>query len=226
MKLHKRLIFGFFIALLTLSWSIKCLAAPPGGWMEEETVTTTHFEIHWEGSSTSPHYATDSWINKVKQYLENAWSFQVPTWGRPPGVVDNSVRITVEVWNRPKGEYGATSWGKPTKSANMKLDNDYNPGSFTVTEEDGLKMTTGHEFFHCVQPNWIDLITWNDSTKNWFTEGTAEWMEDQMYNSINHYVVKDEYGFSRAKAFLDYPEVSLDQKRTGCLWLCPLLAIC
>lgn len=84
MKLSKRLIFHSFV-LLTLTWSIRCFADPPlGGWIDEKVATTTHFEIHWEGSSTSSHYATNDWINKVKQYLEDAWNFQVPTWGRPP----------------------------------------------------------------------------------------------------------------------------------------------
>jgi hypothetical protein len=207
---------------LTLSWSIRCFAAPPGGWVNEGTVTTTHFEIHYERGSTSSHYATEEWINKVKQYLENAWSFQVPTWGRPPGVVDNSVRITVEVWDIYSNYgYGATSWGEPGDPADMWLDNDYTNHGFKVTGEEGLKITTAHEFFHCVQPNWIDYTTWLssvfDTGARWFVEGTAEWMADKEYDNINGYI-KDPF----AEAFLNFPETSLDNKTGNAAYGCVL----
>ncbi|MBU1599911.1 hypothetical protein KKG61_07395 [bacterium] len=202
MKLCKRLIFSFFIPLLTLSWSIRCFADPPSGWINEGSVTTTHFEIHWEGSSTSSHYATNEWINRVKQYLEDAWNFQTSTWQNPP---DPDGIIRVKVWNRDPGAYGATRY--VGGNLEIRLDNDY--AGFTVSGEDGLKMTISHEFFHCVQLNWVDIATWGNSNNSWFIEGSAEWMADQEYDNINGYI-RDGY----AKALLDFPGDSLDA-RTG-----------
>ncbi|MBU1599913.1 hypothetical protein KKG61_07405, partial [bacterium] len=200
MKLSKRLILGFFVSLLTLTWSIRCFAAnPPGGWVNEKIGTTTHFEIHWEGSSASSHYATNAWIDMVKQYSEDAWNFQTPVWQNPP---DPDGIIRVDVWNRPKGAYGKTTL-KGDGNLEIELDNNYNASDFDVSGEDGLKMTISHEFFHCVQLNWTN----NWAGGLWFIEGSAHWMSDKEYDTINGYIYW-------TGDFLNYPQVSLDN-RTG-----------
>ncbi|MDI6752374.1 MAG: hypothetical protein QME07_05950 [bacterium] len=177
MRLFKRLIFGLFVTLLTLSWPTRCFAGPPtGGYVNENTATTTHFEIHWEGSNTSTHYATNNWINNVRAYLDNAWNFQTPIWQAPP---DPDGVIRVDVWNKEVEAYGETKLDILSGNLEIELDNDY--AGTIVSGEEGLKMTTAHEFFHCVQLNWVDGATWGNSTYNWFTEGSADWMADQMY---------------------------------------------
>ena len=92
---------------------------------------------------------------------------------------------------------------KKTVSAYCVLDNDYAPGQYDspppeVSGLDALQVTLAHEFFHSVQFNY----DWKEA--RFLIEGTAVWMEDQVYDSINA-----SYAFLYDSA-LHQPEVPLD----------------
>jgi len=64
--------------------------------------------------------------------------------------------------------------------------------------KDMMQGTSVHEYFHQAQarnslPDNSLLI---DATikKNWFTEGTARWFEDEVYDGLNTYIKKERYG--------------------------------
>lgn len=82
------------------------------------------------------------------------------------------------------------------------LDNDYDPSEYgTGTDPlDNLRVTVAHEFFHAVQ------FAYDYAEDPWLMEGTAAWIEDEMYDEVN-----DNYQFipggqmTRARLPLDAP---------------------
>ncbi len=79
------------------------------------------------------------------------------------------------------------------------LDNDYSAAQFGTrhTPTQNLEVTAAHEFFHAVQ------YAYNWNRADWLMEGTAAWMEDEVYDRINdnrQYLVESP---------LTYPDVPL-----------------
>ena len=66
-------------------------------------------------------------------------------------------------------------------SAYCVVDNDFVKAQFPYGANgvNALKVTLAHEFFHAVQ------FAYNTFADNWLMEGTAAWMEDEVYTSIN-----------------------------------------
>ena len=66
-------------------------------------------------------------------------------------------------------------------SAYCVLDNDYAASQYgkTPTPQQDLEVTLAHEFFHAVQ------FSYDIGEDRFFMEGTAAWMEDEVYPSIN-----------------------------------------
>ncbi|NUS52961.1 MAG: hypothetical protein HOQ22_18220 [Nocardioidaceae bacterium] len=61
------------------------------------------------------------------------------------------------------------------------LDNDYSPAVYGTahTPQENLEVTAAHEFFHAVQ------FAYDSFEDAWFMEGTAAWMEDEVYTTVN-----------------------------------------
>jgi hypothetical protein len=68
-----------------------------------------------------------------------------------------------------------------TASGYCVVDNDYSPGQFGPTQKpaDNLRVTAAHEFFHAVQ------FAYDYAEDHWLMEGTAAWVEDEVYDQIN-----------------------------------------
>ncbi len=65
-------------------------------------------------------------------------------------------------------------------SSFIVLDNDYRAGQFpAATPGDHLRVSAAHEFFHAVQ------FAYDHREDTWMTEGTAAWVEDQVFTAIN-----------------------------------------
>ena len=79
------------------------------------------------------------------------------------------------------------------------LDNDYASAQFHTAPLRALRVTAAHEFFHAIQ------FGYDAGEDPWFMEGTATWMEDQVYDSIN-----DNYQFLRYSP-IRYPRTPLDR---------------
>ena len=84
-------------------------------------------------------------------------------------------------------------------SAYCVLDNDYAASQFPQkTPTENLQVTAAHEYFHAVQfaYDWLEDV--------WFMEGTATWIEDEVYGDIN-----DNRQYLAASP-LSHPTFSLD----------------
>lgn len=80
------------------------------------------------------------------------------------------------------------------------LDNDYSPQEFgdRHTPLENLQVTAAHEFFHAVQ------FAYDFFADSWMMEGTATWVEDEIFDSINDNVM-----YLRSSP-LAQPQISLD----------------
>lgn len=86
------------------------------------------------------------------------------------------------------GLYGYCASDDPASTTGVRevfaycvLDNDYRAGQYgtTHTPLENLEVTAAHEYFHSVQFGY-------DATEDlWLMEGTAAWMEDEVYDSVN-----------------------------------------
>ncbi len=59
------------------------------------------------------------------------------------------------------------------------LDNDYARSQYGIAPINALRVTAAHEFFHAIQ------FAYDVNEDLWFMEGTATWVEDEVYDSIN-----------------------------------------
>ena len=71
-----------------------------------------------------------------------------------------------------------------TVPAYCAVDNDFSRSEFgpSSVPVNSLRVTAAHEFFHAVQ------FAYDADDDSWFLEGTAVWMEDVVYPSINDYL--------------------------------------
>jgi len=207
-------VFGLYFLLLLNSY---CFGDPPKGYYTSTgTITTTHFEIYWEKDYSDYDYSTDTWIDKIKTYLEETWNFETP-YGNPPGTPANKIRVDVYDHIRQEGSYATTQWWYGNFPV-INLDNDY-IGTQYGTPDDALKMIIAHEFFHCVQQKYDTVSSY---IGDWIHEGTARWMSDEMSNNknwgLNAYLLLN----NGAELFFANPSTSLDQQNpysTEIFWL-------
>jgi hypothetical protein len=78
------------------------------------------------------------------------------------------------------------------------LDNDYKQSQYGIPPINSLRVTAAHEFFHAVQ------FAYDVDEDIWFMEGSATWVEDEVYDSIN-----DNYQFLYDSP-IQYPRRSAD----------------
>lgn len=90
------------------------------------------------------------------------------------------------------------------RAAYCVLDDDYSAGEFPANSPaQNLKVTAAHEFFHAIQ------FAYDAYEDAWFMEGTAAWIEDEVYDRIN-----DNWQFLWDSQFR-HPGVSLDTGQGG-----------
>ena len=188
---------------------------------------TAHICVHYVVSSVDAPSLTDSntndypdWIDSAAAELEVVWAKEVVAYGYrapksdltsanhgPDGKLD--VYIADVGSDRLYGyctsdDPNATSPSYPYGdiSAYCVLDDDFAASQFPgVTGLDAFRVTAAHEFFHAVQAAYDffdDLV---------LIEGTAVWMEDEVYDDIN-----DNYQYFAASA-LRRPDVPFDLGR-------------
>ena len=59
------------------------------------------------------------------------------------------------------------------------LDNDYARDQYGIAPLNALRVTAAHEFFHALQ------FAYDVEEDPWFMEGSATWVEDEVYDSVN-----------------------------------------
>ncbi len=166
---------------------------------------STHFCLHY-GSST-----TSAWATTTLSTLEHVWGQEVPLMGRQPlpdaGSAgddtnpDNRVDVFLEDLGAD-GYYGYCTTDDSSAatqvSAYCALDNDFARSQFGAAPLSSLRVTAAHEFFHAIQ------FAADVTEDTWFMEGSATWVEDVVYDSIN-----DNYQYLSSSA-IRHPRTSLD----------------
>jgi hypothetical protein len=165
--------------------------------------------IHWASGTggdapaatdTTPANGIPDYVDQALAVAENVWDQEVDTMGYRPPLSDATStdhgpdgRLDIYLNNLgpqflygyctsddPKvgtlGDPGVT----PDVSAYCVVDNNYTEPIFqNHTPLQNLKVTLAHEFFHAVQFGYYF------DEDRWLMEGTATWMEDQVYDGIN-----------------------------------------
>jgi hypothetical protein len=161
--------------------------------------------IHWVETSDDAVPLEDADVSGIPDYVETAatvmaevWAFEVGQLGyRAP--LDDSTSAepgpngNLDVYLADVGDdglYGYCATDDPNVtdpgyqywdvSMYCVLDNDFAPAQFPlISGTKALKVTAAHEFFHAVQ------AAYDVAEDAWLMEGTASWIEDELYDAIN-----------------------------------------
>lgn len=202
-------------------------AGAPKYSVPSSTGCTTNFCIHWVDTSDDAPPAGDSDADTIPDYVETVAAVmeevrarEVQTLGyRAPKPDTTSAnnggdnRFDVYVANiGSDGIYGYCTTDDPNAqpgsgyqyfdmSAFCVLDDDY--VEFPNEPLASLQVTAAHEYFHALQFGYDFL------EDLWLMEGTAAWMEDEVYDAVN-----DNYQYLPTSA-LAAPQVPIDYGDEG-----------
>ncbi|HEX6230166.1 MAG TPA: MXAN_6640 family putative metalloprotease [Actinomycetota bacterium] len=163
------------------------------------------------------------WIDTLSAVTEQTWATEVTTYGyRAPksdaASTDPGPDGRIDLYVADIGDdglYGYCTTDDPNASdpgypywdvsAYCVVDNDYAVGQFPfgASGSEALQATVAHEFFHAVQ------FAYDFSEDRWFTEGTATWMEDEVFDAVDDSL---QYLFTSQ---LRRPQVPLDLSDTS-----------
>lgn len=183
--------------------------------------------LHWDSKGPDAPPPRDAngngrpdWVETTMAVLQEVWQKEIVEFGfRPPksdlAVPDHGPDGRLDVYlkdiaNDVLGYCAPEPFTQTFDSSGYcVLDNDYSlaqvgPPSYGGKVE--LELTVAHEFFHAVQFGY----DFTDDT--WLLEGTAVWMEDEVYNSIN-----EGYAYLLDSPLV-HPEVPVDYYTPGKLY--------
>jgi Family of unknown function (DUF6055) len=190
--------------------------------------------IHWASGTggdapaatdTTPANGIPDYVDQALDTAENVWNQEVGTMGYRAPLSDATStnhgpdgRLDIYLTNLgPKFLYGYCTSDDPKLatlgdpgvtwdvSAYCVVDNNYTESVFrNHTPIQNLKVTLAHEFFHAVQ------FSYDVGEDTWLMEGTATWMEDQVYDGIN-----DNRQYLQ-NSQLKYPWIPLDHSANCC----------
>jgi hypothetical protein len=168
---------------------------------------TTRFCIHWVTKGSERPSLVDRNRNGRPDYIDKAVTTMNTVWGKEIGSFgykkprsdlrsgshhggNPNGRIDIFIANiGNRGLYGYCTTDDPLikrnthrqNSAYCVFDNDFRRAEFTTGAFGlaALKVTAAHEFFHAIQ---FAYDFFDDSA---FMEGTATWMEDEVFTAVN-----------------------------------------
>jgi hypothetical protein len=164
---------------------------------------TTRYCVHWVTRSADAPSLIDrngngvpDWVDRTKAVLGTVWATEVGRYGyhRPLSDANSSAHHggnpngKLDVFLADVGAdnlYGYCTSDDPRAgrqvSAYCVLDDDFSRRQYTsgASGLGALKVTAAHEFFHAVQ------FAYDVYEDGWLMEGTATWIEDEVYDGIN-----------------------------------------
>jgi hypothetical protein len=159
-------------------------------WVEDRTADSVHGGTSATGNDSN--VATiPTFVKDTLTTMEHVYATEVTRMGyRTPisdGTLGGDGKTDVYLADVGADNYygyctsdGAGDSQRSQIDAYCVLDNDYRPGQFRVhTPLQNLQVTAAHEFFHAVQ------FAYDAYEDDWLMEGTAAWMEDQVYDGVN-----------------------------------------
>ncbi len=213
----------------------------PAGWNgtaqgSKKRFCNTRFCIHWvTKTNEAPSLVDSSPNNNRPDYVDRTIANMTATWnkeivaydykkplpdrasgghsgGNPNGKIDIFISNIGD-----QGIYGYCTTDDPRTSQSSHrqtsgycvIDDDFSPSEFTsgANRDAANKVTLAHEFFHAVQ------FAYDFFDNRTMMEGTATWMEDEVFTSVNdsrQYLVDSPLGSE--------PWLSLDETYDGRLW--------
>lgn len=180
-------------------WPGVKYTSPAKNTCDQPGATTTDFCIHWVDAPGSKHAPpltdTDAdgvpdWVETNEAVFGEVWDRVVRDLGyrRPLGdhaTAEPGPNAGLDIYLAELGQYDLygycgvdrtvdPAWQMPGYCV---IDDDFaeHPG----TPLNDLRVTAAHEFFHAVQfaYNWV--------ADTWVMEGTAAWVEDEVYDGVN-----------------------------------------
>ena len=150
----------------------------------DQTHETEHFKFYFTLDGLDAVESIE-YVTNMGLIFEQVWSFHIDTMGFdiPPLNANGLYEIRIE--NLPSFYFGyAVALGNgPTCESYIKMRNSYSSSQFNgQSEEDNIKVTAVHEFFHAIQFNYNCYAVVQSL---WFLEATAVWSEDELYDDIN-----------------------------------------
>ena len=178
------------------------------------TQCSANFCVHYREPGLSES-ATAAQVQTTLDTLEHVRTFETQTLGYRQPVSDAPAVATTD---NPDGKfdvflgdidqeglygYCAPDGAEPNTEdgrapAFCVLDNDYAQSQYGIPPLNSLRVTAAHEFFHAIQ------FAYDVDEDLWFMEGSATWVEDEVYDSIN-----DNYQFL-VDSPIRYPRRSAD----------------
>jgi len=157
------------------------------------------------------------WVDATRKVFAHVWSTEVGSYGYRAPRSDATSRNNggnkkLDIYIADLGSmglYGYCTSDDPATafrsyaSAYCVVDDDFSRRQFRTGAygQNALKVTAAHEFFHAVQfgYDWLEDA--------WLMEGTAAWIEDEVYDSINdnrQYLSRSPIGATQFWHPLDY----------------------
>ncbi len=176
--------------------------------------------IHWVGGTQSPQRvaATDTDHDNIPDYVETVSATMSRVWNTETGALGFKTPLAdtgqagntdnpngkVDVYLaelRSRGLYGYCVPDDDDDLSSQQagycvLDNDY--ADYGTAPIKALQATAAHEFFHAIQ------FGYDVGEDLWFMEGSATWMEDEVFDAVN-----DNYQFL-ATSPIRFPRTSLN----------------
>jgi len=165
------------------------------------SVCRTHLCFHWARDTTDAPVRTDAdsdgvpdWVETTAAVFEHVWRVEVGDYGYRAPRSDRLSRnnggdARLDVYLADVGADGlygyctsddpARRLGRRDVSAYCVVDDDFSRTQFRASPLDSLRVTAAHEFFHAVQ------FAYDVDEDTWLVEGTAAWVEDEVYDGIN-----------------------------------------
>jgi hypothetical protein len=185
-----------------------------------------HVCVHWTrtGPDAPPLADADDsgvpdWVEATRRVFHQVWAAEVDGMGYRAPLDDSTADMNggdgrFDVYLSDIGNDGYFGYcttddpnadSTPRVSAYCVVENDYAERVFGgMAPIKALRATAAHEFFHAVQfaYDWLE--------DNWLMEGTAAWVEDEVYDSVD-----DSRRFLAGASPLARPEVPLDHGHNG-----------
>ncbi|MCW2819382.1 MAG: hypothetical protein JWR42_2169, partial [Marmoricola sp.] len=164
--------------------------------------TGSHFCVHWVASGVHKVSSTDAnhdgvpdYVQTVASTMDTVWAAEVGRLGYRPPLSDEATVGTepgntdgrVDVYLAQLGPAGLYGYCAPEGASDDQqvpgycvLDNDYSVREYATTNPLlPLRVTAAHEFFHAIQ------FGYDVGEDTWFMEGTATWIEDEVFDSVD-----------------------------------------
>jgi len=155
----------------------------------DQTYDTDHFRFFYTlDQSDNDAVENIEYVSLMGTIFEEVWTFFSDSLGYEAPLQDpNASHELYEIYieNLPSYYFGVTytstaGVAAPSCASYIKMRNSYSGSQFSDhTEEENIKVTAVHEFFHSIQ------FSYNCYERFWMMEASAVWVEDELYDDIN-----------------------------------------